>query len=233
MNDDSALLRLFQLTSPALPVGAYSYSEGLEYLVHQGQLPNAAALQEWLHDELMLGAIRMDAAVMVRAYQAIQAQDWETVLRWNRWLSATREAEELRLQNWQMGRSLLRLLEGLTPDPALPQSFPPSLIETLLKEGCNFAIAYAVIATSWQITGFVTLLGYLHSWAANQISAGIKLIPLGQTAGQQLLLDLNPSVHQAALQIWDLPDDSLESCSWGLTLAAMGHETQYSRLFRS
>lgn len=220
-----ALLRLLQLASPGLPVGAYSYSEGIEALVEAGKLDDRTALETWMIQELGFGAIRIEAAVMVRAYRAYQADNWESVSHWNYWLSAARETEELRLQSLQMGRSLLRLLHDLN---LLEQPYT-----SLQQEGCHFAIAFALAAAHWRIDLHPAVLGYLHSWATNLINAGVKLIPLGQTAGQQLLLHLQPVIQRTAEEILTLPDDDLHSCGWGLSLASMQHETQYSRLFRS
>lgn len=225
-----ALLSLLQLTSPALPVGAYSYSEGLETLVTEGTVCDRASLQHWLDRELHSGAIRLEAAVMVRACKATIAQDWQTLERWNCWLSATRETAELRQQSWQMGRALIRLLRDLNSDSNQHQ---PALPAIVLEQDCNFAIAFALAAVRWQIDLEAALTGYLHSWASNLVSAGVRLIPLGQTAGQQLLLDLQPSLSQASRSILTLEDDDLYSCSWGLSLASMAHEVQAVRLFRS
>ncbi|HEY9894201.1 MAG TPA: urease accessory protein UreF [Candidatus Sericytochromatia bacterium] len=221
-----ALLRLLQLASPALPVGAYSYSEGLEALAEAGRLSDRDALESWLLQELRYGAIRVETAVMVRAYRACQLDDWDGLGNWNRWLSAARETEELRHQSLQMGRSLLRLLQDLHL-VELPQS------TVLQQEGCHFAIAFALAAVRWQIDLPSAMLGYLHSWASNLVNVGVKLIPLGQTAGQQLLLQLQPTIECAVEEVLLLQDDDLGSCSWGLALASMAHETQYSRLFRS
>ena len=229
--ESMALLRLLQLASPTLPVGAYSYSEGLEALIHQGTLGGAAELEHWLTQELTYGAIRIEAAIMVRGYRAIADQNIAQLYDWNRWLSAARESEELRSQSWQMGRSLLQLAIELHPDSPEPRN--RELWRVLQIEPCNFAIAFGLIAALWQIELTATLCGYLQSWATNLIGAGIKLIPLGQTMGQHLLLNLQPHLEQAAITLLTLTDDDLSSCGWGLTLASMAHETQYSRLFRS
>lgn len=221
----TTLLRLLQLASATLPVGAYSYSEGLEWWVQRDRITTADHLTHWLTQELQAGAIRLEGAVLVRAYQASQQADWAAVAHWNAWLTATRETAELRQQSWQMGRSLLRLWQDLAPDAPRP-----NLAATV---EWNFAIAFGLVAADWDIPLAAALLGYLQSWVANQVSAGVKLIPLGQTAGQRLLLTLQSPVEQATAAILQLADDDLASCSWGLTLASMAHETQYSRLFRS
>ncbi|MBD2022513.1 urease accessory protein UreF [Leptolyngbya sp. FACHB-36] len=229
MLNSLALLRLLQLASPALPIGAYSYSEGLEALVYSGKLVNAAQLEHWLTQELRYGGIRLEAAVMVRSYEATQKDDRAQLQFWNRWLSAARETEELRLQSWQMGRSLLRLFQDVEPQWA-----DALLVAALRQEnGCNAAIAFGLVAAYWQIDLSSALLGYLHSWATNLVGAGIKLIPLGQTAGQQTLLNLHAVLKSVAQEVLALDDDDLSNCGWGLAIASMTHETQYSRLFRS
>ncbi len=223
--NSSALLGLLQLTSSTLPVGAYSYSEGLETLTELGTISSQLTLKHWLEQELRYGAIRLEAAVMLRAYRSLENGDLAALSDWNNWLSATRETEELRQQSWQMGRSLLRLLLELPPqiqwlkDPRL--------------NPCNYAIAFGIASQNWQIDISSALMGYLHSWATNLITAGVKLIPLGQTSGQKLLLELHTTITHATSEILNLEDDDLGSCGWGLSLASMAHETQYTRLFRS
>jgi urease accessory protein len=226
--ENFALLRLLQLASSTLPVGAYSYSEGIEALVQSGKIDRAESLEHWLKQELCYGSVRLEAAVMIRAVRSLT--DPPTLLYWNRWLSAARETEEMRSQSWQMGRSLMRLFQDLQPDSSLLT--PHSSLLTP-PEICNFAIAFGIVAASWEIDERSAVLGYLHSWATNLISAGVKLIPLGQTAGQRLLLELGETIERSTSEILTLQDDDLATCGWGLSLASMAHETLYSRLFRS
>jgi urease accessory protein len=216
---------LLQLASPALPVGAFSYSEGLETLVQQGTLADADGLSHWLTQELTYGAVGVEAAIAVRLYQAAQMADHAALSRWNRWLSAYRETEEMRLQSWQMGRSLAKLLGELAPD-----------LQSNLDacgEPCNFVAAFAIAACHWHISLEEALLGYLHSWATSLIGAGVKLIPLGQTQGQRVLMQLYPTLQEATRQALQRTDEALMGCGWGLAIASMQHETLYSRLFRS
>ncbi|BAY39902.1 urease accessory protein UreF [Nostoc sp. NIES-2111] len=222
---DSHFLHILQLASSALPVGAYSYSEGLETLVENGAVANQATLQQWLEGELRYGAIRLEAAVMVRAMQAATTGDIEALHYWNLWLSAARETQELRNSSWQMGRSLIQLLGKIQPQI---QPFADAV-----GNPSNYAIAFGIAAAHWQIDISAALLGYLHSWATNLITAGVKLIPLGQTTGQELLLQLQPLISHTAIEIISLKDEEIACCSWGLSLASMQHETQYTRLFRS
>lgn len=231
-NDSLTLLRLLQLASPVLPVGAYSYSEGLEALVQQGILKTATDLEQWLLQELQRGAIRLESAVMMRVYTAQLQRDEEGVCYWNNWLSAVRETEELRQQSWQMGRALLRLFQELGQSSVHPGQILPILISAW-GDRCNFAAAFGSIAAIWDIPLEAAALGYVHSWAANLVGAGVRLIPLGQTSGQQILLDLAPVFSQVTGSIRNWDDDTLWSCGWGLALASMAHEVQYSRLFRS
>jgi urease accessory protein len=227
------LLRLLQLASPALPVGAYSYSEGLETLVARGQLPDVASLQHWIEQELAAGAMRLEAAVMARVYKAAIAPDFPALGYWNQWLSALREAEELRLQSWQMGRSLYRLLLDLDPGVAPLLEVCGETSNAAENFAVNFAVVYAIAAAHWQIDSRAAILGYLHSWASNLVNAGVKLIPLGQTAGQRLLLSLAPAIARTTDAALVLPEDDFGACSWGQAIACMAHETLYTRLFRS
>ncbi len=223
------LLSLLQLASPTLPVGAYSYSDGLETLVERGVIDNQKSLGQWLEQELRYGAIRMEAAVMVRAYSSVESSDFDALGYWNAWLTASKETAELRSQSWQMGNSLMRLLLDLQhPGETALQD-----IASAAGSPCNYAIAFGIGAAHWQIDLTSAVLGYLHSWASNLIGAGVKLIPLGQTAGQQLLLEQACHITLATQEILALESDRLSSCSWGLALASMAHETQYTRLFRS
>lgn len=238
------LLPLLQLVSPSLPVGAYSYSEGIETLVQADRITTAAILEDWLTQELRYGAIRLEAAVLTRVYQAAHANDLPRLSQWNQWVSALRETEELRQQSWQMGRSLVRLLQALSQGKAegggQRAEGKVGKEEERLRvwieacgEPCNFVVAFGLAAADWQIDLQSTVLGYLHSWASNLVNAGVRLIPLGQTQGQQLLFNLYPQLEQTADQVLQLTDDELWNCSWGVTIASMNHETLYSRLFRS
>jgi urease accessory protein len=219
------LLRLLQLASPLLPVGGYSYSEGLESLILQEVIDDRITLQAWIESELQAGAIRIETAVMDRAYLAGLELNIDRLQYWNHWLSAARETEELRQQSWQMGGSLAKLVVELTPGIQ-------DLI-TSISRPCHYAIAFGVTAQYWQIDRQTAILAYLHSWATNQIGVGVKLIPLGQTAGQQIVWQLQGELDLLAQMIPTLADDDLYACSWGSSLASMHHETLYSRLFRS
>jgi urease accessory protein len=232
-NQQLTILHLLQLASPTLPVGAYSYSEGLETLIDWGIICDRKTLSQWLEQSLGYGAIRLEAAIMVRAYQSVSQSDITALSYWNAWASAAKETAELRSQSWQMGNSLIKLLLDL--DCSNPTHDPTSLPDLASAVGvpCNYAIVFGIAAAYWQIDLTAACLGYLHSWASNIIGAGVKLIPLGQTVGQQLLLELYPQLSLVTQEVLALQDRDLSSCSWGLALSSMAHETQYTRLFRS
>jgi urease accessory protein len=229
---DRAPLSLWQLISPTLPVGGFNYSEGIEWLVEAGTITNAATLQAWLTQELTHGSIRVETAIMARAYHLASTDPDHgstatTLQDWNQWLTASRETQELRQQSLQMGRSLRKLLIDLTPEMA------PWFDVIGITEPCHYAIAFGIGAAVWHIALEQSTLGYLYGWVNNLISAGVRLVPLGQTDGQRILFALQSTLQDQTAQILTLTDDDLYSCSWGLGLASMGHETQYTRLFRS
>jgi urease accessory protein len=155
----------------------------------------------------------------------IQEINIQEINDWNQWLSAFRETEEIRQQSWQMGRSLARLLSDLQPQT---QTILHQCVEPL-----NFATVFALASAIWKIDESMAVLGYLQSWTANLVNAGVRLVPLGQTQGQQILLNLAASLEATALEALDLSDSELEGWSWGVSIASMNHETLYSRLFRS
>lgn len=221
-----SFLSILQLASPALPLGAYSYSEGLEFLTIN-QITNQEQLYSWLKQELMWGTIRVESALMLRACDCTIKKDLEKLSYWNNWLTANRETNELRQQSWQMGNSLMKLLSSLDSGGKLER------IKISLSPPYNYAIAFGIAVANWDIELELALLGYLQNWATNLINAAVKLIPLGQTAGQKILWQLNPAILQQSRLIFNLKDDSLNSCSLGLGLASMRHEHQYCRLFRS
>ena len=229
------ILKLLQLSSSALPLGAYSYSEGLETAIEQDQIQGKEDLQQWLSQELFHGAIRLETALMLRGYRCWATQDLEGLQYWNQWASAVKETSELREQSWQMGNSLTRLLLSLETVRSENSQAHWELEQGInfIGKPCNYAIAFGMGAAHWQIDEHSAVLGYLHSWATNLMNAGVKLIPIGQTLGQQLLLELHPEMETATTTILNLRDDELYTCSWGLGLAGMQHEIQYTRLFRS
>lgn len=225
---ENNLLLLLQLCNSSLPLGAYSYSEGLEFWVENGDINDAQTLRQWLENELIYGSIRLEGAIALRAYNCYLNGDSERLYYWNNWLSASRETKELREQSWQMGKSFCRLILSLIPD----ESKLHSVINNF-DSPCNGAIAFGIITAHSGISPQQMLWGYLHNWLNNIVNGGVKLIPLGQTEGQKLILNLHSTIISSSEQIMNLQDEQLASCSWGLSFASIHHETLYSRLFRS
>ncbi|MBL8373155.1 urease accessory protein UreF [Accumulibacter sp.] len=220
-----ALPRLLQLASPALPVGAYTYSQGLEWAVEAGLVRDQATAEQWIGGLLEEGIGRFEAPLAASLQRAWAAADFGEVERLNAEFLASRESSELRAETVQMGYSLRRLLHDLDDF-----SMPPAL--DALPE-VTFPTGWALAAAVWKIPLADSLAAYLWSWCENQVMAALKAVPLGQTAGQRALLALGgriPAVVQRALA---LPEAEWSNFAPGLALASSRHETQYSRLFRS
>jgi urease accessory protein len=219
--NEIALLRMLQLASPTLPIGAFSWSQGLEHAVQVGWVHDELSAYDWLQGVLQQGLMRLDVPILLRSYAHWQ-QGHEPV-HWNQRLLAARETRELREEDRQLGAALIRLLHDLDCPPAA----------MLLEKEIAFATAFALAAVHWQIPAAEMTLAFLWTWAEHQVAAAVKLVPLGQTAGQRLLGALIPHLPVAAAQAGALPDDRLGTALPALALASSLHESQYSRLFRS
>jgi urease accessory protein len=246
---DPARLRLFQLVSPALPVGAFSYSEGLEVLVQAGRLTAVEPLEAWLRAELMGGAITLEVAALAplqallhnlpegMGAEAAEAggaerarQAWNALADLDGWLLAQREAPELRAQQRQMGLSLLLLLADLGwPLPAAGGAGPSTTATPTLAWPAAFAWAACCLG----LGSPAIEEAYLYGWVANQISAAVRLVPLGPTQGQRLQLALAPLIAERAQALAAADPRTLWSGGVGASLAQLQHAELYSRLFRS
>jgi len=218
------LLHLLHLSSPALPVGAYSYSQGLEYTVEAQWVRDEAGALDWIAGLLSHTLAHLDVPVAARLYHAWQHDDATEVLRWSQFLLANREARELQDEDRNMGLSLARLLNDLGM---------PEAAAWCKADSVCFLTLFTLAAQRWQIALPDAVHGYLWSWAENQVLSAVKLIPLGQTAGQRLLTQLIPRIAQAVDFGLALHDDDIGFSAPGLAVAGALHETQYSRLFRS
>jgi urease accessory protein len=216
----SPLLSLLQLASPALPVGGFAYSQGLESAIDDGTVHDAASAQRWITDALLLVLARFEAPAWLRIYDAARAGDEDAVARWNAELHATRETAELRAETLQMGASLVRV-------------FPAFALETPKLEAPTYPGAHAIACARLAIVRADGLAAYLWAWAENQVLVAVKTIPLGQQAGQAMLFALHAAVQGAVGVASSLGDEELGTAALGLALRSARHETQYSRLFRS
>jgi urease accessory protein len=215
------------LASPALPVGGFSYSEGLEPAIDAGLASGEAGVKDWLVDQLMLCQARADLAIVARAIAAWRRLDGERIRELNDWVRLTRESAELRQQTEQMGRSMLEWLRQRDPDDA------GVLLLAALRPAPCWPVAWALAAS--QSGGSVrdALLCHAFGWAENMVQAAIKAVPLGQGAGQRILQALTDAIPAAVDAALALPDSGRQAFSPMLAILSAQHEAQYSRLFRS
>jgi urease accessory protein len=231
VNRTVALTRLMRLASPQLPVGAFSYSQGLESAVDEGTVCDGPGAARWILDCVELGLARFEAPIVLRLQAAWGARDLDAVRRWNAHYLASRESAELLAETVQMGFSLRRLLIDLgTGDGGLDAAEADLLasIETL-----SYPAAFAFAAARWNLAPRDSLAAYLWSWTENQVNAALKAVPLGQVAGQRILAAAHGAVSRAVDCAHSLTDDDLANLLPALAIASARHETQYSRLFRS
>lgn len=227
MINPNQLPKLLQLASPMLPVGGYSYSQGLEWAVESGAVIGVDAVREWVSDvmELVLG--RFELPLLKRMAIACEEHDAATLQSWNELFLAARDTCESRAETQQMGFSLIRLLRDLQGERE------PHL---QLLNGLNpvsFPAAYACAIALWKLPLKESLEAYGWSWIENQIAVVMKTMPLGQVAGQRLMLSLGEALPHWVERAWELSDEQLSNFAPLYSIAGCRHETQYSRLFRS
>ena len=215
-------MRLLQLASPALPIGAYAYSRGLESAVNFGWVANEQGACDWIEGTLARSVASMDGPVLLRMFDAFQRGDLTTVERWNDFLCAARESQELALEDRQLGLSLARVLSDQGVEAA----------QTFRGRG-GYATLFALAAYSWGLDRLDALSAFLFTFVENQVSCAIKLVPLGQSAGQRILSKMVAVVDRLLLQVLDIEDHQIGSYTPRVALGSALHETQYTRLFRS
>jgi urease accessory protein len=218
-----ALLRLCHLVSPALPVGAYAYSQGLEYAVQAGWVCDEASTLDWLQGLSRFGLGTHDLPLLLRLHAAWSSGEVAMVEAWNARLIAARETSELRAEERHLGQALARVLVELE----LPEAQP------WFDRSVAYATMFSLAAVRWQIPARETLSGLLWSWTENQVLAAVKLVPLGQSAGQRLLRRLSDAIPDIVGEAMALPDEGIGVGVISQVLASALHESQYSRLFRS
>lgn len=226
MTPSASFLRLIWLASPALPVGGFSYSEGLEAAVEAGLVSDEPQASDWLFDQLQLSLARSDLAVVAAAFEAWRRHDLPRVEALDAWVAETRESRELRQQAEQMGRALLAWLnnDGPRDDPRLAQ------LAGLLP---TWPVAFALAAARSGATAEQAALSFAFGWAENAVQAAIKSVPLGQAAGQRILARLAGAIPAAVDTAMRLTDGERQAFAPMLAVLSARHEIQYSRLFRS
>jgi urease accessory protein len=224
---DLPLMRLLQLASPALPVGAYTYSQGLEWAIAQEAVYDEATAKGWIDDLLRANIARFEAPWLAQLMDAWDTGDEAALAQRHALYLASRETAELRAETLQMGHSLRRLLGELP-------GFPETYRERLLRPGlASYPLAWSCAASAWKITPDAALCAYMWSWAENLIMAAIKSVPLGQSAGQRILHELAVRMPVLAADALVRPLEQTSNFAPGFAIACSRHETQYTRLFRS
>ncbi len=236
-HDELALLGLMQLVSPALPIGAFAFSQGLESAFELEWVRDEPSLADWLSGVLEDGLTRCELPVLARLHQAFDQADRdaasETIATWDEWLAATRETAELAAEDGRLGASLKRLLGSLDLLPSDQQRSSEGLLSPLLPSQPGYVTLFAYTAHSRGVSVRHTLLGFAWAWLENQLAVACKALPLGHTAAQRIIEQLRPELVRAVEVALTLDDDDLGPVLPGLALASALHETQYSRLFRS
>ncbi len=248
-----ARLRLLQLVSPALPIGGYTYSQGIEWAVEAGWVRGADDLEQWLQEQLSNAMRDVDLPVLLRMIDAIRRDDPATVADWIERLLAWRETAELRAEESQRGRALADLLValGVLSRPASARQRPRGRVGLPAAEAVpvdggealgeawypllarSQSAGFAAAAVSWGVGTEDACLGFAWAWCETLVSAGVRLVPLGQSDGQRILLSLAARIPAIVAAARGLDDDDLGAASPAAAIAGSAHETQYTRLFRS
>tara|TARA_R110000772_G_scaffold49123_6_gene112824 strand:- start:137342 stop:138016 length:675 start_codon:yes stop_codon:yes gene_type:complete len=223
--DSASLYRLLAWLSPGYPVGAFAYSHGLEWAVETGAVADRAGLERWLRDLLAHGGAWSDAVLFACAHDAAAAGDGAALAEINDLAVALCPTSERRLETTAQGNAFLLATRASWPwdgDDA-----------DLIPGDCAYPVAVAWAAAGHGVPLAPALHAFVHAVAANLISAGVRLIPLGQTDGQRVLAALEPDVAAVAAAAGAASLDDAGGCAFLSDAAAMRHETQYTRLFRS
>ena len=225
--DMLGLTRLLQLASPTLPVGAYSYSQGLETAIDDGIVTDARTAEIWIRDVLDFNLASFEVPLLWRMFGALDADDYGALKPRNTLFRSGRETAELRTETLQMAHALLTLLKDL------PFCSADDIAKLNDIGVLTFPAVYAFAASHMQVERDAALIGYLWSWLENQVMAALKAVPLGQSAGQRMLAGIGAGLPEVAQRATRLHDDELTNFAPGLAIVSSRHETQYSRLFRS
>lgn len=225
----ATLARLLAWLSPSFPVGAFSYSHGLEWAIEDGTVKTAADLEAWLGDVLRHGAGRNDAIFFVHAWRAAATGDHDGLRAVAELGAAFQPSKERRLESCAQGAAFLTAVGATWPNPSLA-----ALSETLAGEpAVPYPVAVAVAAAAHDVPLAPALIACLNAFAANIVSAGVRAIPIGQTDGQRTIAALAPLIEEIAASSLHASLDDLGGAALRADIASMKHETQYTRLFRS
>lgn len=216
-------LQLMRLVSPSQPVGSFAYSRGLEWAVHDKIVRDEATAGAWIFNFVEYSYAVSDAALFLRMAEALRVNDRAAFIDADAWLSAARESRELEFEDKQMAGSMVKVLCDLGVSCAA--SFGDMRL--------TYPAAFALAASHWNISAHDAVRGLLWSTVEAQVSAAIRLVPLGHTAGQRLLIASAEVIERAARKAETIRDDEIGNAAPAMAMASAWHETQYSRLFRS
>ena len=222
-----ALSRLLQLSSPMLPVGAYCYSQGLEWAIESGDVHDPASAKKWIGEALAIQMVGYELPWLYQLAQAWKRRDMGAVVELDQRYQAGKDTAESFAESRQTGYSLGRLLASL-------EGLSSELLQSItLLENPAYPTLYAAVCVEWDIANAPMLHAYAWSWLENQVSVTLKAVPLGQVAGQNILLALAAELPKLTEQVMQCELEDICNFYPGLTIAGCMHETQYSRLFRS
>lgn len=227
---DAALYRLAAWLSPSFPVGAYTYSHGLEHAVEAGLVHNRSSLEAWVEAVIRHGSGRLDAMLLAAAHRTAASDLWPELLAVFERAAAHRGSAELAVESTDQGHAFLATAFAAWPDPRVDRLQAELRQQETLP---SYAAGVGAVAVWSDIALDVTLALFLQAFAANLISAGVRLIPLGQTDGQRIVAALEAPVLEAARAAALAPLETMGTATPMVDLACMRHETQYTRLFRS
>lgn len=221
MSTALSLLRLLHLASPALPIGGFHFSQGLEYAVEARWVHDEISAQSWIAGVAECSLGTLDLPVLVRLHAAWTQRDSSAIEHWNAWLSAARETDELRAEDRHLGSALAKVLHELNAGEPLMRTLP------------GYACMFASACAKWGVGVTDSLQSYGWTWTENQVLAAVKLVPLGQSAGQRILHAMIPKLAAAAEHALAMSDEEIGIATPMHGVASMRHESQYTRLFRS
>ena len=223
----AALYRLMTWLSPAFPVGGFSYSSGIEWAVEAGDITDAASLLDWLTTMLAGGAGFCDAVLLAHAHRAAVGGDDRSLAELCVLAAAFVPSKERHLETTAQGRAFIDIAQATWPCAALTR------LLAVKPDAVAYPVAVGVVSAGHVVPLEPTLRAFLHALVANWISAGVRLVPLGQTDGQRVLVALEPLIHDTAARAAGASLDDLGSATFRADIGSMRHETQYTRLFRS
>ncbi|MGY3571295.1 urease accessory protein UreF [Vibrio paucivorans] len=222
--ENVAIYRLFQLISPSLPIGSFTYSQGLEFAVEAGWVKDRNSMEQWLNTVVSSSVATLELPILERLYHALEAGELDELEHWCNYLYSSRETSELRAEEKQRGQALNTLLKKLEIDISMAES---------IDSHPNQLLGMCIAAQYWGIDLESLKQGYLWSWVENMVTAGVKLVPLGQTDGQLALINITNTFPKMIEKAHSIEDWMIGSFSPSMALASSLHETQYTRLFRS